>query len=218
MSETLVLKSEVRNDVGTKSSARARDEGKLPAVIYGHKQESVSVLLDEHEFVEALHHGHRVFETDVDGKKEQLLLKDLQYDYLGKNVIHADLVRVDLNETVEVSVGIEFKGTAKGAQEGGIVDEILTEIDVECVVTNIPEVIAVNIKELELGDSLSAGDIKLPEGVKLITDPETTIATCHLVAVEPEPDELEETEEITSPEVITEKKDDEDQAEEESKE
>ncbi len=210
MSDTFVLKSEVRKAVGTKSSASARSQGKLPAVIYGHKQDSVSVLLDSHEFIEALHHGHRIFELDLGGKKEQTLLKDIQYDNLGKNVIHADLVRVDLTETVQVEVPIEHKGTAVGTTHGGMIDEHLTQLEVECVVTNIPETIPVSIKNLDIDQTIHAGDIELPPGVKLITPAEALILSCYEAAVAPEEEEgVEPAEELSSPEVITEKKEEE---------
>ena len=108
-----------------------------------------------HEFIEALHHGQRIFEMDVDGKKETLLVKDLQYDYLGKSVIHVDLMRVNLSERVKVQVAVSLRGTAKGTHEGGIVDEVLSHIEVECQVNEIPESLPVNIKDLGIDESHS---------------------------------------------------------------
>ncbi|MHC5059487.1 MAG: 50S ribosomal protein L25 [Planctomycetota bacterium] len=204
MSETIALKAEARNQVGTKYSVKLRREGKLPAIVYGHGQEPVAIALDFHNFVEMLHHGHRLFEVKLDGASQTMLVKDLQYDHLGKDIIHADLVRVDLTETVKITVPIELKGSAKGTHEGGIVDEHLDHLEIECKVSDIPEVIPVWIKDLGIGDTIHAGSVELEEGMKLVTPPETLVLTCHLVAAAKSTEELEE-EMPAAPEVITEK-------------
>ncbi len=138
------------------------------------------------------------------GKKETLLVKDLQYDYLGKSVIHADMVRVNLEETVSVSVSIEIRGISKGSHEGGIIDEHLDHLEIECKVVDIPEVIPIVVKELGVGDSVHAGDVELPAGAKLVTDPKALLLTCHLVAAAKTTEDVEE-EMPVGPEVITEK-------------
>jgi large subunit ribosomal protein L25 len=213
MSETVELKASVRENTGTRNSGRLREQGKLPAVVYGHKKEPVSITLDTHEFIENLHHGNRIFEVDVDGQKDTLLVKDIQYDYLGKSVIHADLVRVDLSERVKVEVMIELRGTAAGTHMGGMVEEMMNAIEVECEVRAIPEVILVNISDLELNQVLHAGQIELPEGITLVTDTDAVVVTCHetKAAVAEEEAEGEEAgeEAAAEPEVITEKKEEE---------
>ena len=206
MADTVVLKAETRSSVGSKDAAKVRAAGRIPAIVYGHKQDPVSISVDSHNFVEVLHHGQRLLDVDIDGKSQKLLVKDLQYDHLGRSVIHADFVRVDLTETVKVSVAIELKGTAHGTTEGGIIDEQLNELEVECVVTNIPDAIEVLVKDVNIGDVVHAGDIELPDGVKLITDAEAVVLTCHVVAAAKSTEEIEEEEELTAPEVITEKK------------
>jgi len=148
MTQRAVIKAEIRTSLGSKQAARLRRQGKLPAIVYGHKEDPVAVSFDLHDFVEDLHHGHRLFDTEFGGKTETLLVKDLQYDHLGKNVIHADMVRVNLEETVKVTVPIEMRGTPKGSHEGGIVDEHLDHLEIECRVTEIPEVIPVLVKDL----------------------------------------------------------------------
>lgn len=214
MPETIALSAEVRNEVGTKHAAKLRRAGKLPAIIYGHGREPVAVSLDLHNFAEMLHHGHRLFGVKIGKTLETLLIKDLQYDHLGKDIIHVDLVRVDLAEMVKVTVPIELKGTAKGTHEGGIVDEHLDHLEIECKASEIPEVIPVSVKELGVGDAIHAGDVELGEGMKLATDPETLVLMCHLVAAAKSTEELEE-EMPVAPEVITEKVDQE--GEDESK-
>lgn len=209
MSDTATLKAQVRQESGSKVAARLRQQGQLPAVVYGHKQDPVSLTLATREFLEALHHGHRLFNVDLGGRKETLLVKDVQYDHLGKDMIHADFMRVNLSERVTVQVGVELRGTAKGAQEGGIVDDVLNHIEIECKVSDIPEVLVVNIKDLGLGESIHASQIELPEGAALITDPDAVIAVCHEAKAAMAAEELEGeagVEGSGEPEVITEKK------------
>ena len=108
MSDTVVLEANVRKGSGTRNSVALREQGKLPAVVYGHKKETVAITLDVHKFVESLHHGHRIFEVDLEGQKDTLLVKDLQYNHFGDTVIHADLMRVNLSERVKVEVMIKL--------------------------------------------------------------------------------------------------------------
>jgi large subunit ribosomal protein L25 len=133
-----------------------------------------------------------------------MIIKDLQYDHLGRRIIHADLMRVDVTEMIEVTVPIELKGTAKGTQEGGIVEAHLDRIEVECQVINIPESIVVSVKDLEVGQSIRAGDVKLPEGVKLVTPAETFVVSCR-VLVEAKTTEQLEAETPVAPELIRER-------------
>ena len=213
MERVETLKAEPRTQTGSKHAVQIRKQGKIPAIVYGHREEPVAIALDEHDFGVQLHHGHRLLDVAIGGKKQKLLVKDLQYDHLGKRIVHADLVRVDLTETVRVTIPIELKGTAAGTHEGGIIEEHTDHLEVECRVTDIPENVVVSIKDVGIGDTLHASQVALPDGVKLVSDPDLVIVTCHLVAAAKTTEEVEE--EIPSaPEVIGEKK--EEQAEEPS--
>jgi large subunit ribosomal protein L25 len=186
-----------------------RRSGRIPAIVYGHKKEPVSISLDAHDFVEGLHHGHRVMDVQIGRKKETMVVKDMQYDCLGKNIIHADLMRVSAGETVKVTVPIELKGTAKGTTEGGIIEE-------ECKVTDIPETIVISVKDIGVGDAIHASDIELSDGLKLVSDPGALLVTCHLVAAAKSTEEIE-MEVPAAPEVIGEEKEAEESAEKEAK-
>jgi len=201
MEKTLSLKAEIREYTGTKSAVRLRGQGRLPAVVYGHKEKPVAVSLDERTLVEGLHRGHRLIDVQIGKKKEKMIIKDLQYDYLGKEIIHVDLMRVDVTELIKVTVPIELKGMAQGTHEGGIVEEHTDHLEVECKATDIPESILVSVKDVRVGDSLHAGDIELPEGVKLVSDASMLLVTCGLVAAAKSTEELEE-EMPAAPEVI----------------
>ncbi len=208
VSKEFVLKAQVRQKTGTKDAAKLRADGKIPVVIYGHNQPSQSIAVDLRDITEALHAERRVFDVEIDGNVEKLLLKEVQYDYLGKNFIHADLVRVNLTEKVKVSVGLAFKGTAKGAVDGGLLEEHLSGIEVECLVTNIPETLDISVRDLGIGDSIHAKDIALPDGVVLMDDPDALIIACQPPAVEAATETAEDGDEQQSPEVITERKSD----------
>jgi len=107
MGKRLLLKAEIREHTGSKCAAKVRVNGRIPAIVYGHKQEPTAISLDAHNFVEGLHHGHRLVNMKVGRKTEMMVVKDLQYDYLGKDIIHVDLMRVDASETIKVTVPID---------------------------------------------------------------------------------------------------------------
>ncbi len=208
MTDTVILNAELR-DAGSKRAAALRAQGLLPAVIYGHKQDPESVSVSYKALVDGLHHGHRLFELKFENKSETLLVKDLQYDYLGKDIIHIDFVRVNLDEKADISVGLEFKGVAKGIADGGILDIHLDAVDLNCPVTSIPDSIVVPVKSLGLGDAIYAKDLKLPSGTTLVTDGEALVANCHTVVEKAEEVVEDEGEGIAEPVVITEKNKDE---------
>jgi len=212
MAKTLVLKAQKREQTGSKFAVKVRSQGRIPAIVYGHRKEPETISLDTHNFIEGIHHGHRLFNVQLGRKKETMLVKDIQYDHLGREVIHVDLMRVKVTETVKVTVPIEVKGVAKGTHAGGIIVEHLNRLEVECRVTDIPENILVSVKELDIGDSLHVGDLELPEGVKLLTDTSTLVVACSEVAAMAA-EEVEE-EAATAPEVIGEVTEEEEPSEE----
>ncbi|MBN2595101.1 MAG: 50S ribosomal protein L25 [Sedimentisphaerales bacterium] len=205
MKKTLLLKAEVREQTGTKTVRKVRKQGRIPAIMYGHKEEPVAISLDAHNLIVGLHHGHRLIDVQIGKKKEKTIVKELQYDHLGKNIIHADLMRVDVSEMIKVTVPIELKGTAAGTHEGGIIEEHTDHLEVECKATDIPESIVVSIKDVHVGSTLHAGEIELPDGINLVSSPDTLLVTCHLVATAKTTEELEE-ETPVAPEVIGEVK------------
>ena len=217
MEKALSLKAEIREHAGSRYAAKVRKQGRIPAIVYGHKKEPVAISVDAHNLVEGLHYGHRLVDVQIRDKTEKMIIKDLQYDYLGRDIIHMDLMRVDVTETIKVTVPIERKGTAKGTLEGGIIEEHTDHLEVECRVTDIPESIIVWVKDIGVGDTLHASDIKLPSGVKLVSSPETLLVTCSLVAAAKSTEEVEEEMPI-APEVIGETKEAEETKEESSQE
>ncbi len=207
MVKTLVLEAMIREQTGSKAAVRLRKKGRIPAIIYGHKKQPLAISLDAHDFTEGLHHGHRLMDIKVGKSTEKMIVKDIQYDHLGRNLIHVDLMRVNIAEKIKVTVPVELKGTAtaKGTHEGGIIEGHADHLEVECRATDIPEVIVVSVKDVGVSDALHAKDIELPDGVKLVSSPDTLLVTCHLVAAAKTTEQLEE-EAPLAPEVITEAK------------
>ncbi len=209
MSETFTLEAKTREKVGSRYAQRARAAGELPIVLYGHKQGPVSLSINAKTAIHHFAHGEKVFILDIEGKKENALLKDLQFDYLGTNIIHADFERVDLDEVVEIHLHVELKGDAVGLREAGaILLTNMTEITVSCKVRDIIEHIDLDISELGAGDSLHASDIKLPAGMTLVGDADDTVCSIQIIQEEEAVGEEAEVEGAgaTQPEVITEKK------------
>lgn len=204
--EQASLKAEKREHAGSKSASKLRKAGRIPATVYGHKQDAESISINGHDFGLQLHRGVKLFDVDVAGKNEKMLVKEIQYDYLGKDMVHVDFIRVDLSEKVRVSVPIELKGVAKGAAEGGIIQSHLDKVELECLVLEIPDAIVFNVKNVGIGDAVHASDLELPAGAKLLSDAKALILTCNIVAQAKTTEELEAETPAAGPEVITERK------------
>ena len=213
-SERPKMIAQTRERTGSRYALRLRRGGKLPAVIYGHGQDPAHVALDTESIEQALNDGSHLLDIDVTGVKvETCLIKDIQYDFLGDHIIHVDLTRVDLSEEVEVNVPLILKGDSKapGLKEAGaILENPMTDLQVKCRADAIPREIAVDVSTLEVGQSVSVGDLVMPAGVEAISDAEAVIAQIS-VAVEEEL-EVEGEEEVAGgdePEVITKGKEEE---------
>jgi large subunit ribosomal protein L25 len=204
MIDMLSLQAESRERTGSKGAAAVRRKGRIPAIVYGHKQEPVAISFDAHDFLEGLRHGHRLMDVTLNGGAEKMLVKDLQYDHLGRTILHVDMIRVDVTERIKVDVTLELKGIPKGTQEGGVLESHMDHLEVECLAVDIPESIVVSVKDLDVGQSIFARDVKLPDGVKLVTGADVMVTTCRVLA------EAKTTEQIVAetpvaPEVIREK-------------
>ncbi len=211
--ESVVLEGVRRTKIGTLYARRARAAGQLPAIVYGHGEEPESIALPAHEVGVELHHGARVLGVKLEGTENQYLIKAVQYDYLGKTPIHLDLMRVDVDEVVTVRVGIELRGKPKGVSDGGVLEQHLMELEVECQVAQIPDTLRPSVARLELGASLMVGDLELPDGVKSDVPADERVATVRLPVEEVEEEEPAE-EGAAQPEVIGRgKKEDEEPAE-----
>ncbi|MDZ4828983.1 MAG: 50S ribosomal protein L25 [Phycisphaerae bacterium] len=208
--ETPTLEAKPRDQYGSRYAKRLRAAGGLPAVIYGHGAEPKSVTLNEKATLTALKHGSHVVNVKIEnGATETCLVKDLQFGYLGDNVIHVDLARVNLDEVVTVNVSMHFVGTPEMAKKAGhIVTHDYATLEVRCKVRDIPEEVRVDLSMAMSGMTLTLADIKLPAGVNSVLPPETVICRIQMVLEEASGEAAPAPAEATSaPEVLTAKKD-----------
>jgi large subunit ribosomal protein L25 len=200
MENVITLKADPRNDVGKKIAKRLRKQGRIPAIIYGEKKESIpiSLLLSDVKTIMKGESGEntvlRIHREDV---RVDAMLKEVQYDYLSDNIIHVDLLRIDLEKAVNVSVPVKVFGEPVGVKvEGGIFDFMTREIKIRCLPTQIPKEFEVDISGLHPGNSIKTEDLEVGEGIKVLSDPHTVICAVTIkVAVEEEVVEEEVVEE-----------------------
>lgn len=207
-----------RERTGSRYAKRERSAGYLPAVLYGHGRDPVPLSLNAKEAIRFFESGERVFTISVrgEGVEQMVFLKDLQFDYLGTNIVHVDLTRVDMDEEVESQVHVHLVGEAKGSKAGGaIVVSPVTSLTVRCKVSDLPEEIDVDISGVDVGDVIHAGDVALPSGITLAGEPDDIVYAIQVQKAEDE--ETGEAEDVgaesAEPEVITERKDDDEKKE-----
>jgi large subunit ribosomal protein L25 len=200
------IQVEVRDRLGSRYAKRLRDAGRIPAVIYGHQKDAVHVSFDYKEMVTHLLANAHLFKVIADGKTESCLVKDVQWDYLGNEIVHLDLTRVNLSETVTVEVKLTLVGEAVGLKDAGaMLSHPYSAVEVECRADSIPETISLNVAELETGGSLTPADLELPAGVKCTMAPDTVLASISIQKIVEEEEEVEAEAVEGEPEVIGEK-------------
>lgn len=164
-----------RAEHGSRQCRRLRDQGLVPVNMYGHKQENVPLAIAAADLVPLIRAGARVLDVDLDGKLEKVLFREVQWDYLGKEVLHVDLLRVDPNEKLTVEVKVELKGTAPGSLSGGVLDHTLRTLTVECLAIQIPDSIVVKISTLEIGHALHVRELEVPPNTKILNNPDAVV-------------------------------------------
>ncbi len=186
------ITAQPREMSGTRACRRLRRQDLVPAVLYGHGQPNVMLSLHCEAIEKALHERALVLKVVWDGSEETAQIKEVQYDAVGDNLLHVDLARISLTETLTVTVPVKTHGEPRGADEGGVLELLEFELEVECLPTDIPENIRVEVADLGVGDSLTIADLVFPEGVTPTGEPEMVVVS----VVEP----LEEVEEEEAPE------------------
>ena len=198
--ETVEINIERRTTTGKGAMRRLRAAGRVPAVLYGPKRSATSVAVDAEQFearvghlegshlIRLLHDGG----TDADLRERMVLLREMQRHPVTGRVLHADFYEVDLTERLAVSVPLHFIGKAAGVVAGGILQPILRELEVECLPTEIPEFIEVDVSPLGIHEAIHLADIKVPEGVQVVGDTTRTVVTVVPPTVEAKPVEAAE--------------------------
>ncbi len=205
--ETQELRAKIRKDSGSIKSRKNRKAGLIPAVLYGHKQESIMLSLDKKEFYKVIDARTKMVNLKMDNSEETALIKEVQFDTFGKEILHADFVRTDLTEKIVAQVPVVLYGTSPGVKEGGILDHALKEIEIECLPTAVPDNIRINISGLEIGNTIHISDIELPVNAKVLGSADAIVVSAHFATAEKE---VTEEELAAGPEVISARKPDED--------
>lgn len=207
------LKAKKREDFSRAVTKEIRREGFIPAIVYGKEKEAQTVSVDNMELLKTVRDEGRnaIISLDIEnGTPVDVMLHEYQTDPVKGDVIHVDFYVVDMSEEMDVAVALRLEGDAVGANEGGILQQPLYELQLRAKPRDIPEEITVDITELGIGDSIAISDLPVSDKYELTEDPDTTIA----VVLAPEAEEEETDEEIdfsAEPEVIGAKDDEEDE-------
>lgn len=194
-SDSTTLTVTAREPSGSRTARRTRREGRVLGVVYGGGGEPVSFEVDSREVRNALAHGGAVIELSVDGGKGQpVVVKDEQRDPVRGALLHLDFLRVDLTVAIQATTILDLQGAEEspGVKEGGVVDQITREINIEALPNEIPDSILHDISGMEMNDTLFLSAIAVPAGVTILDDlEETVVATLSPPRVEEEPEEIE---------------------------
>lgn len=218
------IKSEIRNVFGKNASRRIRQEGMIPAILYGADTVSIPLTLNKKDvfaILKAETGENTIFKISFNSETRNTMIKELQKDPVTDEILHADLIQIVMDNVISVSVPIVLVGEAVGVKaEGGFVDFVTREVEIECLPKNIPEQLEIDISSLHLHQSLKVEDLSSPGEITLVTDPNTVVVLIHAPTKEEfEVEEIEE--EIVAeegPEVIKKEKPEEEEKEKEEKE
>lgn len=206
MAKKALLSAVSRVDLGSRRVRRLRTTGMVPVILYGHGLTPQPLAAGHKDVLAAVHLGARLLELSLDGQIQNALIKEVQYDPFGIEVLHLDLARVSLDERVEVTVPIVLRGKPVGTEENGVLQQVASAVKIECVVSEIPDDIRVNVADLKVGDMIKAKDIQLPPGAKLLIDGEILICTVVVITEAEVAVATPEEAAAGEPEVIREKK------------
>lgn len=203
---------------GSSNSRRLRKAGSLPGVIYGAGKEATAVQLETHAFEQLLHHHSSetlITEIALEGAGDlSVLVKDVQRHPVSGTVVHVDMLKIIAGQAIQVDILIELVGEAAGVKEGGVLDQAMHSISVECLPRNLVEAIEVDVSDVNIGDAIHVSDLNLGDTFKTTINDDAIVATVAEPRVEVDEDEdAVEGDVATEPEVITEKKADDEAAE-----
>jgi large subunit ribosomal protein L25 len=207
----IVVKSEKRQGLGSNAAHRLRAQGYVPAVLYGESMATAALVLNKKDIVKILRlesGENTIFKVTVDAEAYDVMIKELQVDPATDELLHVDLIRISMDKPIRVAVPVVHSGEPIGVKtEGGFVDFVTREVEVECLPRDIPENLAIDISELHIHQSFKAESLAIPAGVKLVTEPATVLVLVSLPHKEEEfPGEKPEgevvVEEPKEPEVI----------------
>ena len=178
-----------RDNTSKKAVKQLRKDNNIPGVYYSpSSRESAPFYISQGEYHEAVKSGARIFNINVDGKKQTVLFKSVQYHPVTEKVLHIDLYGIQMHKPVNIKIPVQLTGIPIGViEEGGVLNQSANEIEIQCLPANIPEFVETDISELNLGDSINVGSIDLNENITLVTSEDTVLASVTHAMKEIEP-------------------------------
>jgi large subunit ribosomal protein L25 len=185
------LVAETREGTGKGAARKLRAAGRVPAILYGHGMDPLALSVDSRELFHLLHTGagaNVLVDLVVDGTEHLALPRDVQRDHIRGRFVHVDFLAVRRDEKIHVTIPLRIVGESPGVKAGGVLEHHLWELNVECLATDVPEAIDVDISGLEIGSGVRVSDLKVRSGVTILTSPEDSVVavTQPQVAVEEE--------------------------------
>jgi large subunit ribosomal protein L25 len=207
MAEAVKIAVEARDPqknkgTGTRVARGLRARGRIPAIIYGHKKDPVPISLAREAVWEMIKKSTHLAEISLGGSTETVLVRDVQWDHLGKEIIHLDFARVSAEESIETEVRLDVRGLAAGVAEGGVLEQPVHTVSVTCRAGAIPDAIRIDVSGLQVGQAVHVRELSLPPGVTVNADPELLLVHVVSRAATVEPTPAAEGETPTQPEVI----------------
>jgi large subunit ribosomal protein L25 len=182
MAQPVKITTKPRTKFGSSSAIKLRRAGEIPANIYGHKQANEFVTVPAEEFYKIFRQGAKLFELKLGDKTETVRIKELQYDHLGREILHIDFQRTAVDERIQTRVPVELRGIAPGTSQGGVVDQPLHTLEIETLASAVPNSIRVDISGLQLNQAIHVKELRLPEGVRALDDEDLVVVQVKLPA------------------------------------
>ena len=198
-----------RSEKGKGPAGRLRARGTVPGIIYGRHKENSPVQADARELETAVSRGERMVMVEFEGEEKLAIFREVQHHPVTQKLLHFDLYEVASDQSVRVALHLELVGRARGAEEGGAVEQNVHDVEIECPAGRLPPHLELDVSGLGIGGHLCASEVRLPEGARLVEDAGLVVATCHAPRVEEEEVVVEEAApalESAEPEVITRRK------------
>ncbi len=191
--DATTLEALPRETEGSRANRRLRRSGRIPGVIYGGGEDCLAISVDARELRHALHGAGAVIELSLDGNKTNAVLKDSQHDPVRGDTWHVDFLRVRMDVAIQTMVTLELTGAEEspGSTEGGVLEQQLRELNIEALPGDIPENVTHDVSRLELNATVHVSDLSAPDGVTILDDPETVVASITLPRLEVEEPEVE---------------------------
>jgi large subunit ribosomal protein L25 len=180
MTESAKIRVEPRDPVknkgtGSRVARRLRAAGRIPAVIYGHKQAVIPISLVRGDVWKMIKTPGHLADLDVGGSTETVLIRDVQWDHLGKEILHLDFSRVNAEEVIETEVAVELRGQAAGIANGGILEHLVHSLSINCRAGAIPDSIKIDVTQLQVDQGIYVRDLTLPPDVTVNAEPEVLL-------------------------------------------